>query len=63
MWLTVAGKRRGGYRKEPSPAQTATKGWYVLGCVTDTRVDYRTSRTCGLLRLGVKRYIQYCEGR
>ncbi len=42
----------------PSPAQTATVDWYVLWCVRDSHVDSINSRTCGLLRLGVKQFMQ-----
>ncbi len=40
----------------PSPTLAATEGWLRLWCVRDPRVDSIISRTCGLLRLGVKRF-------
>jgi len=50
----------------PSPAQAAKVGWHVWWFIKDPLVDQLASCTCGLLRLGVKRFhraLYFCASK
>ena len=55
-WLTAEFDGRRLLPQVPSPTQAAMVGWLTLWCVRYTCVNWLTSCTCGLLRLGVKRF-------